>query len=80
MKAKWMAKIRENDERGGDIIRIGIDLEAEYDGETGCRVIADNGDDVGYYRPKTEEECMSDIEAVWGRWDTFKRTQKEGKT
>jgi len=67
---KIIARIRENDEADGAIINIGYEA-AEYEEETGYRVAADNGDDVGYYRPKTADECIEDIYSMWQDWDTF---------
>jgi len=68
---KTIAIIRENDEENGKIIRLGY-IRLEYDGEKGWQVAASNGDDVGYYTPKSKAECIADIVAMWGNWATFK--------
>ena len=73
---KTVATIREHDELDGDIIHVGYEL-AEYDGETGYRVVADNGDDVGYYRPQSAGKCIADIFAMWGQWDTFEAIEED---
>lgn len=59
---KKIAIIKADDKKEGDIIYLGI-----KDG----RVVASNGEDVSYYREQTEQECINDIIAQWGRWETF---------
>ena len=67
---KTIARIRENDESTGKIIRIGlIKMKNEYG--KGYRLAASNGDDISYYMPQTEEKCMADMRASWGKWDTY---------
>lgn len=70
-----IASIGANDETDGAKIWIGYE-RAEYDGEKGYRVVASNGDDIGYYRPQTKRKCIEDIYAMYDRWSTF---QEEGK-
>jgi len=64
---KTIAKIRENDESTGRIIRLGL-IRVN---KTGYRVVASNGDAVGYDKPQTADKCKADISASWGRWDTY---------
>jgi len=67
---KKIATIRENDDKDGAIITLGYEAY-EHDGETGYRVAADNGDDVGYYKPQPAKECVAEIYAQWRHWETF---------
>ena len=63
---KEIAAIRANDEIDGEVIVLGLD---QIDG--GYRVVADNGDDIGYYEPQTMDKCIQDIIAMYDRWDSF---------
>ena len=65
-----VARIRADDEPDGKIIRVGYAL-ANYDGIKGWRVVASNGDDVGYYLPQNKDKCVEDICQMWDRWNTF---------
>jgi len=65
-----VAKIRANDEEKGKVIIIGYE-RAKYNGIKGYRVCANNGDDIGYYKPQTREKCIEDIYAMYDRWETF---------
>lgn len=69
-----IAKIRANDEPNGKIIFIGYE-RAEYDGIKGWRVSASNGDSIGYFRPQSKEKCITDIYALYDRWDTFEEVR-----
>ena len=67
---KTIAKIRENDERTGKIIRIGYRRHV-YNDERGWQVCASNGDKIGYYEPQPKDKCIAAIYAMYDRWDTF---------
>ena len=68
---KTFATIRENDEATGAIIELGLAHFIDDEDNDGFRVVASNGDDVGYYRAQSEEKCEADIVAMWGRWATY---------
>lgn len=61
-----VATINADDMRDGAVITVGCELIAG-----GYRVVADNGDDVGYYEPQPFAKCVDDIYAMWAAWDTF---------
>ena len=65
-----VATIIGNDEQDGMIIYIGYE-RTEYEGEKGYKVVASNGDDIGYYRPQSKSKCIDDIFAMYDRWTTF---------
>lgn len=66
-----IAMIKSDDDLSGDEIIIGIEPITDDEGIKGYRVIASNGDDVGYCRALSREECIKDIELSWARWKTF---------
>ena len=68
---KAFATIRENDEAAGELIEVGYVPFTDDEDNAGFRVVASNGDDVGYFRAQTAEKCEADIVAMWGRWETF---------
>ena len=63
---KEIAMIRANDEIDGEEIVLGLDQI-----DDGYRVIASNGDDIGYYKAQTMDKCVQDIIAMYDRWDSF---------
>jgi hypothetical protein len=64
--------IRSNDESMADIIFISAEY-VEEEGIGGYRLKASNGDDVGYFAPRTLSECRTYAFLVWGQWNTYVR-------
>ena len=67
---KKVAIIRELDESKMKKITIGYE-RAMWEGKKGYKVVASNGDEIGYYLPQTKEKCIADIYAMYDRWETF---------
>ena len=64
--AKWIAKIRENDDFYGEEIRLGI-----AGGEDGFDIIMSNDEDSGVMPGMTVEEARENLEDYFGYYDTF---------
>lgn len=62
-------KIRANDEQDGVEIIIGYEPVTNEFGQ-GYQLIASNGDDISYYRPKSITDCVEAARAMYGQWDT----------
>ena len=69
---KTFATIKENDEATGANIELSLASFIDEDDRDGFKVVASNGDDVGYFRAQSAEKCESDIRAMWSRWTTYK--------
>lgn len=67
---KLIGRIRENDEQDDKIVKFYAVKHTE-DGETGYRLEASNGDDVGYHRIQSLDKVKQDMRGSWDRWDTF---------
>lgn len=66
---KKILTIRANDDTDGDVITIGM-VEIINEHGTGWRLEADNGDDIGYYRPQSADKCIDDAWAMYESWST----------
>ena len=64
--SKWIAKINEDDSFYGDEILLGIE-----GGEAGFEVVMSNEEDSDVVPGMTREEARSNLEEVFGFYETF---------
>ncbi len=65
-----LIKIKADDDPEGAEIIISAE-EYEREEIKGYRLVASNGDDIGYYRPKSLALCRQDAEIMWGGWQSY---------